>query len=120
MVRLIEQSRASIRLTEVTCMRDLDISPDMHSLSDFKSNTAQFVSQMRESGHPVLLTIDGKPELVVQDVSAYQKLLDQIDDLEALEGIKLGLADVEAGRLTSLEDFEQEFRKTHGLSRRSS
>lgn len=99
-------------------MPGIDISKDIHSLSDFKRNTSEFVSQMRESGHPLVLTINGKAELVVQDAGAYQKLLDQLDELEALEGIKRGLADVEAGRVTPLAEFEKEFRKKHGLPRR--
>jgi len=49
----------------------------------------------------------------------YQKLLDRIDELEALEGIKRGLADVEAGRVTPLKEFENEFRSKHGLSGRA-
>jgi prevent-host-death family protein len=93
----------------------LDISRDIHSLSDFKRNTSGFLEQMRESGHPVVLTINGKAELVVQDASSYQKLRDRIDELEALEGIKRGLADVEAGRVTSLKQFEREFRAKRGI-----
>ena len=100
-------------------MPNLDISKDIHSLSDFKRNTTELVSQMRESGHPVVLTINGKAQLVVQDADAYQKLLDQIDELEALEGIKRGLADVKAGRVTPVAEFEKEFRKKHALQRRS-
>ena len=61
-------------------MPDIDISKDIHSLSDFKRNTTEFVSQMRESGHPVVLTINGKAELVVQDAAAYQKLLDKFPE----------------------------------------
>jgi hypothetical protein len=38
----------------------------------------------------------------------YQKLLDRVDELEALEGIKRGLADVEAGHVTPLRQFESE------------
>ena len=97
----------------------LDISKDIHSLSDFKRNTTGFLKQMRDSGHPVVLTINGKAEIVVQDAASYQKLLDHLDELEALQGIKRGLADVEAGRVTPLEDFEKEFRKKHGIRRRS-
>lgn len=51
---------------------------------------------MRESGRPVALTINGKTEVVVQDAASYQRLLDQLDELQALEGIKRGLADVKA------------------------
>lgn len=100
-------------------MATIDISNDIHSLSDFKRNTGTFVSQMRRSGHPLVLTINGKAELVVQDAAAYQQLLDEIDELQAIEGIKSGLADAEAGRVTELDDFASEFRKKNGLSSRS-
>jgi PHD/YefM family antitoxin component YafN of YafNO toxin-antitoxin module len=93
----------------------LDIGKDIHSLSDFKRNTVEFVDQMRGSGHPLVLTINGKAELVVQHASAYQALLDRMERLEALEGIKRGLADVDAGRITPLKDFEKSFRAKHGL-----
>jgi prevent-host-death family protein len=93
----------------------LDISKDIHSLSDFKRNTSDFLEQMRGNGRPVVLTINGKAELVVQDAASYQKLVDRVDELEALEGIQKALADIEAGRVTPLRQFESEFRKTRGL-----
>ena len=68
---------------------------------------------MRGSGHPVVLTINGKAELVVQDAASYQKMRDRVDKLEALEGIKRGLADVKAGRVTPAA----EFRAKRGLPR---
>ena len=74
---------------------------------------------MRETGNPVVLTVNGKAEVVVQDAASYQKLLGYIDMMEALEGIKRGLADVAAGRVTPLEKFEKDFRKKHGIPRRS-
>ena len=97
----------------------LDIGRDIHSLSDFKRNTSEFLEQMRGTGHPVVLTINGKAELVVQDAASYQKLLDRVDELEALEGIKRGLADVEADRVIPLWKFESEFREKRGLPSRS-
>lgn len=96
----------------------IDISKDIHSLSEFKRNTNDFVEEMRGSGHPVVLTINGKAEIVVQHAAAYQKLLDRVDELEALAGIRRGLADVEAGRTTPLRKFDKEFRKKHALSGR--
>ena len=80
----------------------LDISKDIHSLSGFKRITSEFLERMRGSGHPLVLTINGKAELVVQDAAAYQKLLNRVDELEALDGIKRGLVDVAAGRVTPL------------------
>ena len=66
----------------------LDISKDIHSLSEFKRNTSEFLEQMRGNGHPLVLTINGKAELVVQDAASYQKLLERVDVLESLEGIQ--------------------------------
>lgn len=97
----------------------LDISQDIHSLSDFKRNTSEFLERMRGTGHPLVLTINGKAELVVQDAAAYQQLLERVDEMEARDGIKRGLADVNAGRVTPLKKFEKEFRKKRGLSSRS-
>jgi len=74
---------------------------------------------MRDTGHPLVLTINGKAELIVQDAAAYQKLLDRVDEMEALEGIKRGLADVEAGLVTPLKKFEKDFRSTRGLPSRA-
>ena len=88
-------------------------------MSDFKRNSRECLERMRDTGNPVVLTINGKAEVVVQDAASYQKLLDYIDEMEALEGIKRGLADVEAGRVTPLEKFEKDFRKKHGIPRRS-
>ena len=97
----------------------LDISTDIHSLSDFKRTTSKFLAQMRDTGQPLVLTINGKAELVVQDAASYQKLRARVEQLEALEGIQRGLADVTAGRVTPLRQFEQEFRAKRGLPGRS-
>jgi len=73
----------------------LDLANDIRSLSDFKRNTVELLDRLRKTGHPLVLTINGKAEVVVQDAAAYQTLLDRLD---AIEGIQRGLADVKAGR----------------------
>src|SRR5665213_594107 len=97
----------------------ISISKDIHSLSDFKRKPPELLDQMRETGRPVVLTINGKAEIVVQDAASYQRLLDHMEEIETLAGIKRGLADVKAGRTTPLEKFEKEFRRKHGLQRRA-
>src|SRR5579863_5879961 len=97
----------------------LDITNDIRSLSDFKRNTSDLLEQMRSSGHPLVLTVNGRAELVVQDAASFQKMLDRMDELEALDGIQRGLADVAAGRVTPLKEFERTFRKKHGLPSRA-
>ena len=93
----------------------LDISRDIHSLTDFKKNTSEFISQMKQTGEPVVLTINGKAELVVQDAAAYQKLREVAEEARVLEGIRQGLADMHAGRTISLDEFKQHARTKHGI-----
>jgi hypothetical protein len=87
-------------------------------MNSAERNTSEFLHQMRDCGHPVVLTINGKAELVVQDAASDQRLFNRMDELEELEGIKRGVADVEAGRVTPLKEFEKEFRKKRGLPSR--
>ena len=88
---------------------------DIHSLSDFQRNTKDFVQQIAAQKSPVVLTVNGKAKLVVQNADAYQELLDKVDRLETIEGIKRGFADVEAGRTRPLAEFDAEMRAKYGL-----
>ena len=85
----------------------LDIIRDIDSLSNFKRNTSKFVKQMRKSGTPIILTVNGKAKVVVQDAESYQRILELLDRAEAIEGIRQGLKDVKQNKTKSLEDFEE-------------
>ena len=95
----------------------IDISKDIRSLSDFKRNTTEFVREMKENGKPVVLTVNGRSELVVQDATSYQKLLELVDRLEAIEGIKKGLEEADRGEGVTLEEFDKEMRRKHEIPR---
>ena len=62
----------------------INLSQDIQSLSTFKRNTNEMIDQMKKKGNPLVLTVNGKAEIVVQDAESYQKLLDKIDRLEKL------------------------------------
>lgn len=93
----------------------LDLANDIRSLSDFKRNTVDLLDRLRKTGHPLVLTINGKAELVVQDAAAYQALLDRV---EAIEGIQRGLGDVKAGgRTKPARQMFDRLRRKHGIPR---
>jgi len=92
----------------------LDLANDIRSLSDFKRNTVELLDRLRKTGHPLVLTINGKAELVVQDAEAYQALLDRV---EAIEGIQRGLADVKAGRTKPARQAFDRLRRKHSIPR---
>jgi prevent-host-death family protein len=93
----------------------LDISRDIHSLTDFKKNTSEFINQLKETGDPVVLTINGKAELVVQDAAAYQRLRQIAEEARVLEGIRQGIEDMNAGRTIGLDQFKEHARTKHGI-----
>lgn len=92
----------------------LDLANDIRSLSDFKRNTVELLDRLRETGGPLVLTVNGKAELVVQDAAAYQALLDRV---ETTEGIQRGLSDVKAGRTKPAKQVFDRLRRKHGTPR---
>ena len=92
---------------------------DIHSLTEFKLRTPEFVQQLKETGEPLVLTINGKAELVVQDARSYQKLLDLADEAKVLEGIRRGLDDVKAGRTQPVDAAIADIRRELNLPRES-
>jgi len=92
----------------------LDIANDIRSLSDFKRNTTELLERLKSTGSPLVLTINGKAEIVVQDAAAYQKLVDR---LESIEGIRRGLGDVKAGRTKPAREVFDRLRRKHGIPR---
>ena len=60
----------------------LNIGKDIHSLTDFKRRTSELVEQLQQTKRPIVLTVNGRPAVVVQKAEAYQELLDHLRELE--------------------------------------
>jgi len=93
----------------------LDVRRDIHTLSEFKRNTVQLVRQLKKTGEPIILTLNGKAEVVILDAASYGRVREALDRLETLEGIHDGLEDMAAGRMLSLEDAKEEAAKKYGV-----
>ena len=89
----------------------LDINNDIDSLSNFKRNTPEFLRQLKETGHPVVLTINGKAELVVQDTASYQKLIELAERAGRMDELKASIEDMKAGRVIPADDVLAEMRR---------
>jgi prevent-host-death family protein len=55
---------------------------DIGSLTDFNRNTKAHLKRLRRTGRPELLTVNGKAEVVVQSASAYQRLLNLVQQMK--------------------------------------
>jgi prevent-host-death family protein len=94
----------------------MKLTRDIHSLSTFKRDSAKLMRQMKKTREPVVLTVNGKAELVVQDAESYQKLLEAKDRLETIEEIKRGLDSMKGKRGKPAAEFFREFFTEKGIS----
>ena len=88
---------------------------DIHSLTDFQRNTKEHIQRLKETGRPEVLTVNGKAEIVVQDAASYQKLLELIDRVEAIEGIQKGLESMQRGEGKPAQEVFPRLRKKHNI-----
>jgi prevent-host-death family protein len=93
----------------------INLHRDIHSLTDFKRNTNDFMKQMKATKCPVVLTVNGKAELVVQDAESYQGMLNRLEQIDAVEGIRRGLEQMDRGEGRNAEEVFAEFRRRHGI-----
>ena len=95
----------------------LDIANDIQSLTAFRRNSGQFLKHLKKSKRPVVLTVNGKAQAVVQDAEAYQRLLDIAAQADASEGIRQGLEDVKKGRVHPAREALAKFRRSRAIPR---
>jgi prevent-host-death family protein len=81
--------------------RMLNIEEDIDSLTSFKRNSADFLKRLKDSGRPLVLTVNGKAEVVVQDAGSYQRLVERAEMAEFLSRSR---ADADAGRTVPFAD----------------
>lgn len=97
----------------------MNLSQDIQSLTDFKRNTPEFLRHLKQTGNPVVLTINGKAELVVQDAASYQRLFDLAERLETIQAVKEGLVSAERGEGRPIDDvFDALEKELHGTKSR--
>ena len=76
-----------------------DIKKDIQAITTFRRNPGEFMKRLKKTKRPLILTVNGKAEAVVQDAEAYQRLLDFAAQADAVEGIRQGLEDLKKARV---------------------
>ena len=94
-----------------------DIKRDIQAMTTFRRNPGKFLKQLKKTKKPVILTINGKAEAVVQDADAYQRLLDLAAQADEAEGVRQGVEDFKKGRTRPAREALEEFRRGRGIPR---
>lgn len=87
----------------------MKLARDIQSLSTFKRDTSKLMKQMKKTKEPMVLTVNGRAALVVQDAESYQHLLDAKERMEAIEGIRRGLESMKKKRGMPADRFFADF-----------
>ena len=69
----------------------MDITKDIRPLTEFKRDTVRFMTQLKSTGRPSILTVNGKPAVVVMDAQAWQDAQEQLEYARTVAGIRRGL-----------------------------
>jgi prevent-host-death family protein len=83
---------------------------DIHPLTEFQRNAKAHLLRVNKTGRPEVLTVNGKPEAVLLGKRAYAKMMEAMEELEALKSIRLGLSDMEEGKTVSATEVHQKLR----------
>ena len=86
-----------------------DFSGKATSLSTFKRDSNKVMRQMKKTKEPVVLTVNGKAAVVIQDAESYQKLLELKERSEVVEILRQRLASRSRKKGRQAEDFFNEF-----------
>ncbi len=57
----------------------LDISKDIQSLTGFKRNTPAYLEKLRDTGRVLVLTVNGKAEVVTMSAATFQKMREALE-----------------------------------------
>lgn len=81
---------------------------NIRSLSDFQRHAREHIAKLKRTGKPAILTINGQAEVVVQDVSSYQRLLDELEQAQGLAGLRRGLTQANSNEGRPMRDVVEE------------
>ena len=90
---------------------------EVRSVTEFQRNIKGYVGRLKEKKTPLVLTVNGRAELVVQDAESYQLMLDRLERAETLAAIRRGIEQTARGEGIPLDNAETRLRKKHGFSR---
>ena len=84
--------------------------PKITSSADLRNNYNEISNFCHQYKEPVFITKNGKGDLAVMSIEAYEELTARFELYGAL---KQGLDDIEAGGVVSEEDAKEMFRKKY-------
>ena len=87
----------------------MKLARDIMSLSTFKRDSNKVMRQMKKTKEPIVLTVNGKAAVVVQDAESYQSLLDLKERSETIAVLRQRLSSLDSKKGRTADEFFAEF-----------
>ncbi|MBU4483198.1 MAG: type II toxin-antitoxin system Phd/YefM family antitoxin [Actinomycetia bacterium] len=86
----------------------ISITEDFKSVSDLKKKTNEIFKQMHQTGRPIIITVNGKPDAVLIDANIFERKLKALN-LGAL--LAEAESEVKDGHIRPARDFLRELKR---------
>jgi prevent-host-death family protein len=91
-------------------MVSIDLENDVRPITDVRKDASGLLQHVRESRRPLLITQHGRGAAVLLDVGVYQRMVDKLALVEAIEE---GIEDFDRGRVVEHEQLMAELRERY-------
>ena len=88
-------------------MKKLTISRDIIPVAEFKTGISKYLKSLKETGHPVIITQNGRPAGVVITPAEYDNLTYKSS---VIESINRGINDIESGDYYSTDELKEKIK----------
>jgi len=89
-------------------MSTINVSTDIIPIGELKKKLSQYLTNVHTTGHPLVITQNGKPAGVLISPAEYDDL---VYKKSFLESVHRGLSDVESGKVFSTMELKKELQK---------
>ena len=86
-------------------LKAIQLSTDLVTVADFKDHAGAYLDRVQSSGHPIVITKNGKAAGVIVSPAEYDRLLYK---QALMESVARGVADGDTGRVKSTQEARRE------------
>lgn len=86
----------------------MKLSTSIKPISHIKSHASEIISEISESGNPVVVTVNGEARVIIQDLREYEK---DRESMAMLKILAMGRKDMLEGRHKPIEQAFSELKK---------
>lgn len=95
-------------------MKSINISNDIIPIGEFKTSLSKWLKNVQNTGHPLIITQNGRPAGVVLSPSEYDEL---IHKKLFIDSVIRGLSDAESGNVYSTNELRVELNKRRDIKK---